>query len=65
MGGIYVIYLRSKLDFGKIGFFLVVEGKEGRYLVKVISFEGDDRFYRKYLELEFDRVYYYGGYGNG
>lgn len=64
LGGIYVIYLCSKLDFGKIGFFLVVEGKESCYVVKVISFEGEDCFYRRYFEVEMDRVYYYGGYGS-
>uniref|UniRef100_F6SVU0 Rho GTPase-activating protein 32 n=1 Tax=Equus caballus TaxID=9796 RepID=F6SVU0_HORSE len=65
LGGIYVIHLRSKSDPGKTGLLSVAEGKEGRHPVKAISPEGDDRFYRKHPEPEFDRAHHHGGYGNG
>ncbi|KAG8523157.1 Rho GTPase-activating protein 32, partial [Galemys pyrenaicus] len=65
LGGIYVIHLRSKSDPGKTGLLSVAEGKEGRHPAKAISPEGDDRFYRKHPEAEFDRTHHHGGYGNG
>ncbi|XP_012585210.1 PREDICTED: rho GTPase-activating protein 32 isoform X2 [Condylura cristata] len=65
LGGIYVIHLRSKSDPGKTGLLSVAEGKEGRHPGKAISPEGDDRFYRKHPEPEFDRAHHHGGYGNG
>ncbi|XP_007539569.1 rho GTPase-activating protein 32 isoform X2 [Erinaceus europaeus] len=65
LGGIYVIHLRSKSDPGKTGLLSVAEGKEGRHPVKAVSPEGDDRFYRKPPEPEFDRTHHHGGYGNG
>lgn len=64
LGGIYVIHLRSKSDPGKTGLLSVAEGKEGRHPAKAVSPEGDDRFYRKHLEPEFDRVHHHGGYGS-
>ncbi|XP_032212339.1 rho GTPase-activating protein 32 isoform X2 [Mustela erminea] len=65
LGGIYVIHLRSKSDPGKTGLLSVAEGKEGRHPTKVVSPEGEDRFYRKHPEPEFDRAHHHGGYGNG
>uniref|UniRef100_A0A8D1W7C8 Rho GTPase-activating protein 32 n=1 Tax=Sus scrofa TaxID=9823 RepID=A0A8D1W7C8_PIG len=65
LGGIYVIHLRSKSDPGKTGLLSVAEGKEGRHPAKAVSPEGDDRFYRKHPEPEFDRAHHHGGYGNG
>ncbi|XP_032953252.1 rho GTPase-activating protein 32 isoform X3 [Rhinolophus ferrumequinum] len=65
LGGIYVIHLRSKSDPGKTGLLSVAEGKEGRHPTKAISPEGDDRFYRKHPEPEFDRAHHHGGHGNG
>nr|XP_004665539.2 rho GTPase-activating protein 32 isoform X3 [Jaculus jaculus] len=64
LGGIYVIHLRSKSDPGKTGLLSVAEGKEGRHPAKGVSPEGDDRFYRKYPEPEFDRAHHHGGYGS-
>ncbi|KAF3823735.1 hypothetical protein GH733_007203 [Mirounga leonina] len=65
LGGIYVIHLRSKSDPGKTGLLSVAEGKEGRHPAKAVSPEGEDRFYRKHPEPEFDRAHHHGGYGNG
>ncbi|KAF5921375.1 hypothetical protein HPG69_019425 [Diceros bicornis minor] len=65
LGGIYVIHLRSKSDPGKTGLLSVAEGKEGRHSAKAVSTEGDDCFYRKHPEPEFDRAHHHGGYGNG
>ncbi|XP_045871254.1 rho GTPase-activating protein 32 isoform X4 [Meles meles] len=65
LGGIYVIHLRSKSDPGKTGLLSVAEGKEGWHPTKVVSPEGEDRFYRKHPEPEFDRAHHHGGYGNG
>uniref|UniRef100_A0A7N5JHD6 Rho GTPase activating protein 32 n=1 Tax=Ailuropoda melanoleuca TaxID=9646 RepID=A0A7N5JHD6_AILME len=65
LGGIYVIHLRSKSDPGKTGLLSVAEGKEGRHPTKAVSPEGEDRFYRKHPEPEFDRAHHHGGYGNG
>ncbi|XP_033620319.1 rho GTPase-activating protein 32 isoform X1 [Fukomys damarensis] len=64
LGGIYVIHLRSKSDPGKTGLLSVAEGKEGRHSSKAVSPEGDDRFYRKLSEHEFDRVLHHGSYGS-
>lgn len=64
LGGIYVIHLRSKSDPGKTGLLSVAEGKEGRHPAKAVSPEGDDRFYRKHQEPEFDRAPHHGGYGS-
>lgn len=64
LGGIYVIHLRSKSDPGKTGLLSVAEGKEGRHPAKAVSPEGDDRFYRKHPEPEFDRAPHHGGYGS-
>ncbi|XP_073922453.1 rho GTPase-activating protein 32 isoform X5 [Castor canadensis] len=64
LGGIYVIHLRSKSDPGKTGLLSVAEGKEGRHPTKAASPEGDDRFYRKHPEPEFDRAHHHGGYGS-
>ncbi|XP_069904431.1 rho GTPase-activating protein 32 isoform X3 [Oryctolagus cuniculus] len=64
LGGIYVIHLRSKSDPGKTGLLSVAEGKEGRRPAKVISPEGDDRFYRKHTEPELDRTHSHAGYGS-
>uniref|UniRef100_A0A8C0SJC0 Rho GTPase-activating protein 32 n=1 Tax=Canis lupus familiaris TaxID=9615 RepID=A0A8C0SJC0_CANLF len=65
LGGIYVIHLRSKSDPGKTGLLSVAEGKDGRHATKAVSPEGEDRFYRKHPEPEFDRAHHHGGYGNG
>lgn len=65
LGGIYVIHLRSKSDPGKTGLLSVAEGKEGRHPAKAVSPEGDDRFYRKHPEPEFDRAHHHGVHGNG
>ncbi|KAM8817204.1 rho GTPase-activating protein 32 isoform 1-T1 [Rhynchonycteris naso] len=65
LGGIYVIHLRSKSDPGKTGLLSVAEGKEGRHLAKAVSPEGDDHFYRKHPESEFDRTHHHRGHGNG
>lgn len=65
LGGIYVIHLRSKSDPGKTGLLSVAEGKEGRHSAKAVSPEGEDRFYRKHPEPEFDRAHHHGGHGNG
>uniref|UniRef100_A0A8C8UDJ9 Rho GTPase activating protein 32 n=1 Tax=Peromyscus maniculatus bairdii TaxID=230844 RepID=A0A8C8UDJ9_PERMB len=64
LGGIYVIHLRSKSDPGKTGLLSVAEGKERRPPAKAVSPEGDDRFYRKHPEPEFDRAHHHGGYGS-
>ncbi|KAG3286956.1 Rho GTPase activating protein 32, transcript variant X1 [Ictidomys tridecemlineatus] len=64
LGGIYVIHLRSKSDPGKTGLLSVAEGKEGRHPAKAMSPEGDDRFYRKHPEPEFERAPHHGGYGS-
>ncbi|XP_015354523.2 rho GTPase-activating protein 32 isoform X2 [Marmota marmota marmota] len=64
LGGIYVIHLRSKSDPGKTGLLSVAEGKEGRHPAKAVSPEGDDRFYRKHPDPEFDRAPHHGGYGS-
>ncbi|XP_048199603.1 rho GTPase-activating protein 32 isoform X1 [Perognathus longimembris pacificus] len=64
LGGIYVIHLRSKSDPGKTGLLSVAEGKDGRHTAKAVSPEGDERFYRKHPEPEFDRTYHHGAYGS-
>ncbi|KAM4827946.1 rho GTPase-activating protein 32 isoform 2-T2 [Thomomys bottae] len=64
LGGIYVIHLRSKSDPGKTGLLSVAEGKDGRHIAKAISPEGDDRFYRKHPEPEFDRSHHHGAYSS-